>query len=126
MTNFASEKEKQSINQNLGATVIPHFIMMKIYCLTEWDSHMKQANIELFMSMSGVANWLTKKNPINNQFHLCDRAIEGDYDINVENLMYVLSASERNNMGAAFTIKQDFFIQTIETRFTLSTVNVND
>ena len=27
MTNFASEKEKQSINQNLGATVIPRTIM---------------------------------------------------------------------------------------------------
>jgi hypothetical protein len=38
----------------------------------------------------------------------------------------VLAAAKANNMGASFTIKQDLFIQTIETRFTLSTVNVND
>ena len=87
---------------------------------------MKQANSELFMSIEGVANWLTKKNPINNQFNVTDRETEGDYDINAENLVKVLAASKANGMAASFTIKQDFFIQTIETRYTLSTVNVND
>ena len=100
--------------------------MTTIYCITEWDSNMKQANSELFMSIEGIANWLTKKNPVNNQFHVSDRETEGDYDINAENLMKVLAASKANGMAASFTIKQDFFIQTIETRYTLSTVNVND
>lgn len=100
--------------------------MTTIYCITEWDSNMNQTNSELFMSISGVANWLTKRNPINNQFNVTDRETAGDYDITAENLANVLEASKQNGMAASFTIKQDFFIQTIETRFTLSTVNVND
>ena len=40
--------------------------------------------------------------------------------------MKVLAASNVNGMAAAFTIKQDFFIQVIETHYTLSTLNVND
>ena len=99
--------------------------MTTIYSITEWNN-MNQGNSELFMSIEGVANWLTKKNPINNQFSVTDRETEGDYDINAENLVKVLAASKANGMAASFTIKQDFFIQTIETRYTLSTVNVND
>ena len=57
---------------------------------------------------------------------MTDRETAGDYDITAENLMKVLAAAKQNNMAASFTIKQDFIIQTIETRFTLSTVNVND
>ena len=99
--------------------------MTTIYSITEWNN-MNQGNSELFMSIEGVANWLTKKNPVNNQFHVSDRETEGDYDINAENLMKVLAASNVNGMAAAFTIKQDFFIQVIETHYTLSTLNVND
>ena len=87
---------------------------------------MNQTRSELFMSINGVANWLTKQNPIGNQFNVTDRETAGDYDITAENLAHVLEISKQNNMGASFTIKQDFIIQTIETRFTLSTVNVND
>lgn len=87
---------------------------------------MNQTRSELFMSINGVANWLTKQNHINNQFNVKDRETAGDYDITAENLTNVLAAAKANNMGASFTIKQDLFIQTIETRFTLSTVNVND
>lgn len=100
--------------------------MTTIYCITEWDSNMNQTRSELFMSINGVANWLTKQNPIGNQFNVTDRETAGDYDITAENLMKVLAAAKVNNMAASFTIKQDFIIQTIETRFTLSTVNVND
>ena len=100
--------------------------MTTIYCITEWDSNMNQTRSELFMSINGVANWLTKQNPIGNQFNVTDSETAGDYDITAENLAHVLEISKQNNMGASFTIKQDFIIQTIETRFTLSTVNVND
>jgi len=100
--------------------------MTTIFCITEWDSNMNQTRSELFMSINGVANWLTKQNPIGNQFNVTDRETAGDYDITAENLTKVLAAAKANNMGASFTIKKDFFIQTIETRFTLSTVNVND
>ena len=100
--------------------------MTTIYCITEWDSNMNQTRSELFMSINGVANWLTKQNPIGNQFNVTDRETAGDYDITAENLTKVLAAAKANNMAASFTIKQDFIIQTIETRFTLSTVNVND
>lgn len=100
--------------------------MTTIYCITEWDSNMNQTRSELFMSIKGVANWLTKQNPIGNQFNVTDRETAGNYDITAENLAHVLEISKQNNMAASFTIKQDFIIQTIETRFTLSTVNVND
>lgn len=100
--------------------------MTTIYCITEWDSNMHQTNSELFMTIEGVANWLIKKDTINNQFNVTDQGIAGDYDITAENLGKVLAASKANGVAASFTIKQDFFIQTIETRFTLSTINVND
>lgn len=100
--------------------------MTTIYCITEWDSNMNKTRSELFMSINGVANWLTKQNPINNQFNVTDRETAGDYDITVENLMYVLAYSKANNMAASFTIKRDFFFQTVETRFTLLTMNVNE
>ncbi len=100
--------------------------MTTIYSITEWDSNMNQVRSELFMSINGVANWLTKQSPIDKQFIVRDRETSGVYDITADNLAKVLSAAKANNMGASFTIKQDFFIQTIETRFTLTTVNVND
>ena len=100
--------------------------MTTIYCITEWDSNMNQTRSELFMSINGVANWLTKQNPIGNQFNVKDCETAGDYDITAENLARVLEISKQNNMTASFTIKKNFFIQTIETRFTLSTINVND
>lgn len=100
--------------------------MTTIYCITEWDSNMNQTRSEFCMSINGVANWLTKQNPIGNQFNVTDRETAGDYDITAENLMKVLAAAKQNNMAASFTIKKDFIIQTIETRLTLSTVNVND
>ena len=87
---------------------------------------MNQTRSELFMSIKGVANWLTKQNPINNQFNVTDRETAGDYDITAENLTKVLVAAEANNMGAGFNIKQDFIFQTFDIHFTLSTVNVND
>jgi hypothetical protein len=87
---------------------------------------MNQTRNELFMSINGVANWLINQNPINNQFNVTDRETAGDYDITAENLARVLEISKQNNMTASFTIKKNFFIQTIETRFTLSTINVND
>jgi hypothetical protein len=100
--------------------------MATIYCITEWNSDMNLTRSELFMSITGVANWLTKQNPIGNQFNVTDRETAGDYDITAENLTKVLAAAKANNMVVSFTIKQDFIIQTIETRFTLSTLNVND
>ena len=81
---------------------------------------------EMFMSLNGAANWLLKKEPIGESFNVKDRETAGDYDINAKNLEYILKESEKNGMTAMFTIKQDFFIQTMEARFTLATINVND
>ena len=100
--------------------------MTTIYCITEWDNDMKQTKSELFMSIDGLANWLINKNPVDNSFNVKDGDSAGNYDITAENLAHVLEISEQNCMSASFTIKQDFFIQIIETRFTLSTINVND
>ena len=100
--------------------------MTTIYCITEWDSDMNLTRRELFMSISGVANWLIKQKPIGNQFNVTDIETAGDYDITAENLTNVLAAAEVNNRAAWFTIKQEFIILTFEKRFTLSTVNVND
>ena len=87
---------------------------------------MNKTRSELFMSINGVANWLPKQNPINHQFNVTDRATAGDYDITAENLTKVLVYAKANNMAASFTIKRDFFFQTVETRFTLLTMNVNE
>ena len=69
--------------------------MTTIYCITEWDSNMNQTRSELFMSINGVANWLTKQDPIGNQFNVTDRETAGDYDITAENLTKVLAAAKR-------------------------------
>lgn len=100
--------------------------MTTIYSLTEWSSNMSQVSSKLFMTLNGAANWLAKQNPIDNQFNVTDSGIEGDYDINTDNLTHVLEASKANGCAASFTIKQDFVIQIIETRYTLSTIDVND
>lgn len=99
--------------------------MVTIYCLTEWDGGMKKDNSELFMSLDGVVNWLINKQPIDNQIQVRDREIAGYYDINKDNIEKVLAASQKNGMAASFTIKRDFIIKTIETRFTLSKILVN-
>lgn len=100
--------------------------MTTIYSLTEWNDKMQQVGCEYFMSMNGVAKYLTANNPIDNKFSVMDREMAGDYDITAENLENVLEVSLQNNMGASFTIKQDFIFNVIDTRFTLSTINVND
>ena len=100
--------------------------MTTIYCITEWDNDMNLTRRELFMSINGVANWLTKQKANGNQFNVTDSETAGDYDITAENLAHVLEISEQNNVAASFTIKQDFLILTFEKHFTLSTVNVND
>ena len=100
--------------------------MKTIYCLQEWDKDMKLSVSELFMSIEGVANWLTKKDANNNVFHVKDRETEGYYSINAKNIKKILEASERIGMAAAFTIERDFYIQTIETKYTLSKIDVNE
>ena len=100
--------------------------MATIYCLTEWNDKMQQVGCEYFMSLNGVVNNLIAKNAIDNKFTVRDREIAGDYDITVENIRNVFEACERNNMAASFAINQDFGFYAVETRYTLSTINVND
>ena len=100
--------------------------MTTIYCITEWNDKMQQVGCEYFMSLNGVVNNLTAKNAIDNKFTVRDIEIAGDYDITVENIRNVFEACERNNMAASFTINQDFGFYAVETRYTLSTINVND
>lgn len=94
--------------------------MTTIFSITDHN----ESKSEMFMTLNGVANWLLSKNPIDNKLYVAER--NEYYDITADNLKSVMDMSERDGLCAAFTIKQDFFIQTIETRFVLSTINVND
>lgn len=96
--------------------------MTTIYSITEWNEKMEQTSCELFMSINGVANWLTKLKPINNEFKYAN----GVYELTSENLENVLKAADAQFMGALFTIKQDICGFEFETRYTLSTIKVND
>lgn len=96
--------------------------MATIFCITEWNDKMEQTRSEHFMSLNGVANWLTKLKPISNQF----KDTTGIYDITAENLEKVLNVATALSMGALFSIKQDICGFEFETRFTLSTIEVND
>ena len=100
--------------------------MTTIYCITEWNSNMEQTNSKMFMTLEGVAKWLIKKNPIDNQLNVRDRDIAGIYDITADNLRTILTASQEQGWAACFSIEQDFVLQIIETRFTLSTIDVED
>ncbi len=87
---------------------------------------MEQTNSKMFMTLEGVAKWLTKKNPIDNQLNVHDRDIAGIYDITADNLRTILTASQEQGWAACFSIYQNFVLQIIETRFTLSTIDVED
>lgn len=100
--------------------------MTTIYCITEWNSNMEQTNSKMFMTLEGVAKWLTKKKPIDNQLNVRDREIAGAYDITTDNLHTILTASQEHGWASCFSIKQNFVLQIIETRFTLSTIDVED
>ena len=100
--------------------------MTTIYCITEWNSNMEQTNSKMFMTLEGVAKWLTQKKTIDNQINVRDREIAGAYDITADNLRTILTASQEQGLAACFSIEQDFVLQIIETRFTLSTIGVED
>lgn len=101
--------------------------MTTIYCITEWNSDMEQTNSKMFMTLKGVAKWLTTaKTPIDNQLNVYDREIAGAYDITADNLRTILTASQKNGCAAFFSIAQDFVLKIIETRFTLSTIDMED
>ena len=100
--------------------------MKQIYCLTEFNEKMEQQGCEMFMTLKGVAKWLTEQKIIDNKMSVTDSELAGDYDITADNLGTLVTECKKQNMAASFTISRDFFIQVIETRYTLSTVNVND
>lgn len=99
---------------------------MKIYCITEWDSASNMIGSEFFKNIDGIAVYLLDKKPADNMFTVTDRDNAGEYDITADNLLHILEESQKNNMAASIIIKQDFFIQMIETRYTISTINVHE
>ena len=96
--------------------------MTTIYSITEWNEKMEQTRNELFMSINGVTNWLTKLKPIDNEF----KDANGVYKLTSENLENVLKAADAQFMGALFSIKQDICGFEFVTRYTLSTIKVNE
>lgn len=99
---------------------------MKIYCITEWDSNMNMSGSEYFKTIEGIASYLLDKKPIDNMFTVSDREIAGKYDITADNFLHIIEESQKNNMAASITIRQDFFIQVVEIRYTISTINVHE
>ena len=99
---------------------------MKIYCITEWDSASNMIGSDYFKTMDGIAAYLLDKKPADNMFTVTDRETAGEYDITADNLLHIFEESQKNNMAASITIKQDFFIQIIETRYTISDINVHE
>lgn len=100
--------------------------MTTIYNITELNNNMEQTNSKLFMTLEGVAKWLAKQSPIDNQMNVRDRETARTYDITADNLRTILTASQQHGWGACFSIQQDFVLQVIETHYTLSTVSVED
>lgn len=100
--------------------------MKKIYCLTEYGNDSLLMGREMFMTLDGVAKWLTDKKPIGNKMTVADRELEGVYDITAENLEKLVTEFKKQNMGAAFSVDCDFFIQTITLKFTLSEIDVRE
>lgn len=100
--------------------------MKQIYCLTEFNNRVEQQGCEMFMTLEGVAKWLTEKKPIDNKMSVMDRELAGDYDITSKNLETIMTECKKQNMAASFTVSRDFFVQDIETRYTLSTIDVHE
>lgn len=82
------------------------------------------------MSLEGIVKYLNSKNPINSKFYTLSGILgetKNFYDITSENLAEVMRESKENvGLNADIRIEQDFFVQVIETRYILSTVDVCD
>lgn len=87
---------------------------------------MEQQGCEMFMTLEGVAKWLTEKQPIDNKMSVTDSELSGDYDITADNLGKLVTECKKQNMAASFTISRDFFVQDITSKFTLSTIDVHE
>lgn len=91
---------------------------MKIYCIKSIDNQ----ESELFASLDAMARWINAKNPIDGQF-----VVRGDgraYDVTANNLEAAYNSSMASGLAPSIVIRQDFFVQAIETEYVFSTVNV--
>ena len=95
--------------------------MTTIYCIKDINS----SENEMFMSLEGMAKWLTKKTPIENKFNVIYP--KGLYDITPGNLRKVMDNSKANcGLWPTIHIQQDFFIQIIDTEYVISEMYIND
>jgi len=94
--------------------------IMEIYNIKSIDAIQE---CEFFVSLDAMAKWLKAKNPIDGKFSV---RLEGgkEYDITAANLDAVYKKSKVGGLAPSIIIRQDFFIQIIETEFVYSTVNV--
>lgn len=92
---------------------------MEIYALTE-----NGQTSELFSQLEGVAEWIKAKKPVGG-IRSYDAETAGEYDITADNLDKLLKAAKANGCAALIRIQQDFFVTTVETRFTLTTLTVH-
>lgn len=100
--------------------------MTTIYCITGWNSNNEQTDSKMFMTLEGAAKWLTSLHPIDNQFSVRDRDFNGNYDITADNLRTILNVQEKQGFGTYFYIQQECVVFLFETRFILSTIEVED
>lgn len=99
---------------------------MEIFCITEWDSRSNMTGSEYYKTIEGIVGYLLSKNPVGNMFAVTDREMAGEYDITADNLLRVIEESRKNNMVASVTIVQDFLVQRVESRYTISKIKVNE
>lgn len=92
---------------------------MVIYSIKSIDNQ----EHELFASLDAMARWISQKNPIGGVFIV--RWGNGEsYDITAANLESVYNKSKEACLAPIIVIRRDFFVQTIETEYIYSTINV--
>lgn len=92
---------------------------MEIYALTE-----NGQTTELFAKLEGVAEWIQAQKPVGGM-RSYDAETAGDYAITADNLDKLLKAAKANGCAALIWIQQDFFVTTVKTRYTLTTLTVH-
>lgn len=99
---------------------------MIIYSISEFDQRMRCQSSDYYASLNGVCNYIMAKSPIDNKMTVYDRGIAGLYDINPDNLKYLIEQNKINEMNVMFSITSDFFVTRIKTTLALSTIKVKD
>lgn len=96
---------------------------MKIYALSEFGNGI----CGHFADLAALTKYLAEIKPIDNKFVSLDSGTAGEYELNEDNLNYIIEQTNLtcgNNYAASIFIDVDIIINTVRTQYLISTIDV--